>query len=166
MSIALSMNKTTAQEAGCLDYVTVHTDGSYTINGIGKKSYGSANKGYLYCRVCGYRAAVHRLVALVYLPNPDNLPFVMHKDDDPFNNCVDNLQWGTAADNNTMCVEHNRKVTRAVVCYGLNGRLVARYASIVEASKATGVPSSSIVLCCKGSYKTAGGYKWTYCRLS
>ena len=38
---------------------------------------------------------VHRLVAKAFLPNPNNYPFVMHMDNDPKNNCVENLQWGT-----------------------------------------------------------------------
>lgn len=36
---------------------------------------------------------VHRLVASVFIPNPDNLPFVNHKDENPSNNHVDNLEW-------------------------------------------------------------------------
>lgn len=38
---------------------------------------------------------IHRLVAEHYLPNPDNLRCVNHKDEDKSNNCVDNLEWCT-----------------------------------------------------------------------
>lgn len=43
-------------------------------------------------------AKVHRLVALAYIPNPENKPCVCHKDNNPLNNHVDNLYWGTQAE--------------------------------------------------------------------
>ncbi|PZQ78023.1 MAG: hypothetical protein DI563_01670 [Variovorax paradoxus] len=41
----------------------------------------------------------HRLVAELYLENPDNNPLVCHKDDDPTNNHYSNLYWGTKSSN-------------------------------------------------------------------
>lgn len=42
---------------------------------------------------------VHRAVALTYIPNPDDLPHINHKDGDPTNNNVSNLEWCDAAAN-------------------------------------------------------------------
>lgn len=42
---------------------------------------------------------LHRIVAKAFIPNPDNLPIVMHKDNNKKNNCVENLMWGTIAEN-------------------------------------------------------------------
>lgn len=45
--------------------------------------------------------AAHRMVAKTFIPNPDNLPIVNHKDEDCSNNCVENLEWCTKQYNNT-----------------------------------------------------------------
>ena len=51
---------------------------------------------------------IHRLVAEAFIPNPDNLPLVLHWDDDPQNNHVSNLRWGTHSDNLRDLVRNGR----------------------------------------------------------
>lgn len=53
---------------------------------------------------------VHRLVALVYLPNPKGLPYVCHKDNVPTNNSVNNLYWGTQKDNMSQASKEGRMI--------------------------------------------------------
>jgi hypothetical protein len=43
---------------------------------------------------------IHRLVALTFIPNPDNLPIINHKDENKQNNNVNNLEWCTYEYNN------------------------------------------------------------------
>ena len=51
---------------------------------------------------------IHRLVALVYIPNPEKLPYVCHKDNVPTNNSVSNLYWGTQKDNMSQASKEGR----------------------------------------------------------
>ena len=52
----------------------------------------------------------HRLVALHFIPNPNNLPEVNHKDENPKNNNVDNLEWATRQYNLTYGTVIERRV--------------------------------------------------------
>ena len=50
---------------------------------------------------------VHRLVALTFIPNPDNKPEINHKDGNKSNPCVDNLEWVTRGENADHALNHN-----------------------------------------------------------
>ena len=56
-----------------------------------------------------YPRRIHRLVAEAYIPNPDNKPFVHHKDHNPYNNCVENLEWVTVQENNNQKMKRTRQ---------------------------------------------------------
>lgn len=51
--------------------------------------------------------SLHRLVAEAFLPNPNNLPFVNHKDGNKLNNCLENLEWISAKNNTIHAIENN-----------------------------------------------------------
>jgi len=91
----------------CDDY-TVTDDGrvfSYKSGSRKELSQSNTTKNKLYkvvtLRVGGKDKLfyVHRLVAGIYIPNPNNLPEVNHKDRNPANNHVNNLEWVTASEN-------------------------------------------------------------------
>ena len=75
---------------------------------------GKHNRDYLYVSLTHREkvrfSSVHRLVAEAFIPNPEGLPQVNHKDEDKFNNCVDNLEWCTASYNN----RYGTKISRGV----------------------------------------------------
>lgn len=53
------------------------------------------------------RYKLHRLVAITFLPNPENKPIVMHKDNDKLNPELYNLQWGTLSENSRQAYVDN-----------------------------------------------------------
>lgn len=53
----------------------------------------SLTTGYKYIRIDKKMYKIHRMVAETFLPNPNNLPMVKHKDGNIKNNNVDNLEW-------------------------------------------------------------------------
>lgn len=69
--------------------------------------------GYKYVMLSGKCYGVHRLVAITYIPNPDNKPQVNHIDNVKGNNHVDNLEWVTPFEN----VNHYFDLTKPVPTY-------------------------------------------------
>lgn len=63
-------------------------------------------KGYLRVSIAGKLQFVHRLVAELYIPNPERKTQVNHKDGNKLNNCVDNLEWVTNQENRNHALEH------------------------------------------------------------
>lgn len=154
---------------------------SYT-SGVGTKHIAehfckySNNNNYL--RVNLYKNgkmkwfSVHRLVAEAFIPNPDNLPQVNHKDEVKTNNHINNLEWCDSKYNNTYGTCKKRMAekqkndpnrSKTIYQYTINGELVKIWPSEHECSR-YGFHAGAIGACCKGLYgfKTHKGFRWSY----
>lgn len=102
-----------------------------------------------------------RLVAITFISNPNNYPIVMHLDNNPLNNHIDNLIWGTQKHNLEQASRENRFPHREVIQYDLNNNCIEKYSSISIASRQTWI--INIWKCCQWIRKKAWWFKWKYC---
>lgn len=108
---------------------------------------------------------VHRLVAIAYIPNPENKPYVNHLDGCRSNNIVSNLEWCTPSENTAHAVATGlMKPTRerAVIQYSLNGEKIKEYPSIMEAERQTNSRAEKIISCCQFLRKQHNQFQWRY----
>lgn len=139
----------------------------------------SDRTGHLVILVCHHgtstHALIHRMVAEMFVPNPDNLPVVRHLDGNAANNVVWNLAWGTQRDNWEDTVQHGtfRWLTaearekghaaqrRPVIAISESGSQFW-FPSIRDAARELNLDHGNISNCLNGRLKHTGGYSFIY----
>ena len=122
--------------------------------------------------------SVHRLVALAYIPNPNNYPIVRHLDNNKYNNHVSNLEWCTHSTNTKQAVDdwlwkaserlkntskaQWLKMAKPIMQLTNEGILCRIYNSAREACKITGICYPNISRCVTWRRKYAWGYIWQF----
>ena len=133
---------------------------------IGKKYYYVC----LYANGTQKKERIHRLVATAFIPNPKNLPEVNHKDEDPSNNFVDNLEWCSKSDNvnygsrnktvSEKMIGNTNGIAYRVQKYSLDGIFLEEYRSLKQASEMNNIPKGNLSAYFSKGWKQCGGFVW------
>lgn len=114
---------------------------------------------------------VHRLVALHFLPNPNNLPYINHKDENPSNPHYLNLEWcthqynmnyGTLQERKVIVRNYGRCGRKKVLQCDIDGNVIREWGSIKEAGENLKIQRCDISKCLKKKIRTAGSFMWKY----
>ena len=182
-------------------------DKNYQISNYGdvriKKSDGSFKqlkptkfgKGYLHINLVkdGKQKSfqIHRLVAEAFVPNHKNLPIINHKDENPLNNCANNLEWCTYSYNinygtrleryrktckqnrsterflKTMKIRGRSRAEKEVLCLDKEMNIIKNYKSVAEGARFLGVSPNTIHTIMRlnkrsGTKWMSYGFLWVY----
>lgn len=175
-----------------LDRVSINKDGIKRI--LKGKIMNPAIGPHGYYTIClrkkGLRetARIHRLVAVEFIENPNNLPIINHKNEIKTDNRVENLEWASYAYNvnygtslermkrtrkeNGIGVGKNHPryamfgkdnpCSKPILQFDLDGNFVAEYDSVMTVERTLGFLNGNVVAAARGRYKQAYGYVWRY----
>lgn len=136
--------------------------------------------GYEHINLSRKKYRVHRVIAMTFIPNPENKPEVNHINSIRDDNRAENLEWVTRSENQQHAFRNGRHqalreqarenivkyavsaISRPVLQYSLKDEFIAEYPSLSEAARQVLGNHRNISLVCQGKRKTASGYKWYY----
>lgn len=140
------------------------------------------NNGYLHIKLSQKDKTkcilVHRLVAQVFIPNPNNLPQVNHINENKTDNRVENLEWCTQKYNINYGNGISKRVktnkengtykkvgkgnTKSILQFSKDNSFIRKWDSIIDVQRELGYDNRQICSCLKNRQKTAKGFKWVY----
>lgn len=170
-------------------WLPLPNDADYMVSNIGRVA--SRKRGQWMLQSCypngrgyyitsvgkGMSRLVHRLIALAFLPNPENKEFVDHINTISTDNRVENLRWATRKENNSnpLTLKHMSECRigknmgaenhfhKEVYQYTLDGKFLRKWGSAADAARMYGAKKQShITACCTGERRQSLGFIWRY----
>jgi len=110
------------------------------------------------------KCAVHRLVAIIYIENPDNKPTVHHINYKRNDNRVENLTWATRSEQSRDKAPENKnkKKGRAIFQFSLDYKFINRHKGTTEASLVNKIDENVLIKACL-KRSSLLGFFWIYC---
>ena len=111
------------------------------------------------------RFLVHRLVAEAFIPKINGKDYINHKDNNPENNKVDNLEWCTQSENIQYAYIYGNKIPpnmKKINQFDLEGNFIKTWESQTEIQRKLNIYQSNIYKVCSGKRKQTGGFIWKY----
>lgn len=114
---------------------------------------------------------IHRLLAQAFIPNPNNLPSINHKDENKLNSTISNLEWCSVQYNNlynhrqekiAIKLRENNKTGKAILQFDACGNIINEFSSLRDLNRKLGVSRTEVRNCCIGNRSSYHGCMWKY----
>lgn len=127
--------------------------------------YHKNKQGYTYYMINGKQRLMHRLVAITFIPNPNNYKEINHKNETKYDNRVENLEWCSRQYNSTYnnChLRHNDWEKKPVLQFDLQGNFIKEWSYAKEIEKSGIAKSNLVKQCCRNQLCQTSNYVWRF----